>query len=150
MFWDRWKNHVLSDRFRSSEVTFPRECTLEYMHWYLRVSHPYVQNPKFRSTYDAGQSSYSSAPSISNDPRLVGALRYLEPIVDCGSGSTPLYDDMYHMVEESVHLLNDLRLDPLVASQDTIALTASDRHTLRTFFRRECRNSRNYMKERHL
>lgn len=110
------------------------------MHWYLQVSHPYVQNPEFWSTYDVGQSSYSSASSILDDPRLGGALRYLEPIVDRGSGSTPSYDGMYHAVKEFVHLLHDLRLDPPATSQDTTAPAASDKCTLRTFFRHKRRN----------
>lgn len=78
---------------------------------------------------------------MSDDPRLVGALRYLKPIVDHGSSSTP-YDDIYYAVEESVHLLRDLRLDH-VASQDTTTLVAFERRTLHTFFLRKHRNSRN-------
>lgn len=84
-------------------------------------------------------SPHTLAPLMSDDPRLVGALGYLEPIIDRGSGSTPL-DDMYHAIEESVHLLCDLRLDLLAASQDTTALAASDRLT---FFRRNRHNFKN-------
>lgn len=68
-----------------------------------------------------------------DDPRLIGALGYLEPIIDRGSGSTP-YDDIYHVVEESVHLIHDLRLDLPPVSQDKNAPIASERRTLHTFF----------------
>lgn len=77
-----------------------------------------------------------------DDPCLVGALGYLEPIIDRGSSSTP-YDDIYHVVEESVHLLRDLRLDLPAASRDTTAPVAFEGCTLHTCFHHKHHNSEN-------
>lgn len=79
---------------------------------------------------------------MSDDPCLFGALGFLEPIVECGSSSTLPYD-MYHAIEESVHLLHDLRLDPPAASQYKLAPAASNKGTLHTFFRHNRPNSIN-------
>lgn len=143
IFWSRWENYLLSDRFRSREVAFSRECILEYMQWYLQVSHPYVQNPDSRFTYDIGQSSHTSASLVLDDPRLVGVLGHLEPMVDHDSGSRPSYDNLYHVVQESVHLIHDLRLDPPDTAQYTTTPSTSERCTFRNFFRRKCHNSEN-------
>lgn len=142
MFWDCWENHLLSGRFQSCEVPFLREYIPEYVQWYLRVSHMYMQNPESRSTYNVGQSSHTRAPSMSDDPCLVGALGYLKPIVDRGFGYTP-YDDIYHVVEESIHLLHNLILDLYLASQDITTPTAFERRNLHTFFCCKHRNSKN-------
>lgn len=148
MFWKSLENHMLSDRLRSREVYFLEECTLEYIHWYLRVFHLYVQNPEFWSTYDVGQSSYTSATSMLDDSCLVGALGYLEPIVDHGYGSTPTYDNMYDAIEESVHLFRDLRVDLPVASKIQLLQLLLISALYKVFFGCKRHNSKLYERER--
>lgn len=101
-----------------------------------------MQNLESQSTYDASQSSHTSASSVLDDPRLVGALGHLEPMVDHDSGSRASYDNLYHAVQESVHL-HDLRLDPHDATQDTTAPSTSERCTFYNFFCRKRHNSEN-------
>lgn len=142
--WQSWDNHVLSSRARSSEVAFPGDCILEYLHWYTRVSHPYVQNPEFRSTYNVVQSSNTSAPSMPADPRHICPLGLLDPIVKCSVGSTPP-DDMFYAIKETIHLLCNIVLDLATAPADPQAPTAPAAYnirTIRTFFRKH-HNDRN-------
>lgn len=44
----QWQSHVLAERLRSVPVRDPWDCNEEYLDWYLRVSHPHVQNPAHR------------------------------------------------------------------------------------------------------
>ncbi|PRQ32170.1 putative protein-serine/threonine phosphatase [Rosa chinensis] len=43
--WQRWRDHVLADANRSTPVKFSYDCTPEYLSWYQKITHPYVQHP---------------------------------------------------------------------------------------------------------
>ena len=41
-----WRDHLLASRSRSKPVKEPWDCTIDYMGWLKKVTHPIVQNPK--------------------------------------------------------------------------------------------------------
>lgn len=47
--WGVWQSHVLLVEHRSVPSRFRDDCAPDYMDWYARVSHRYVQNPDHRS-----------------------------------------------------------------------------------------------------
>ena len=47
---ENWHNHILNPTQRSVPVTYPWECTSNYMDWFLKITHPYIQIPNLRTT----------------------------------------------------------------------------------------------------
>ena len=47
---DNWSNHILNPAQRSVPVTNSWECESNYMDWFLKITHPYIQVPGLRTT----------------------------------------------------------------------------------------------------
>ncbi|KAM7531213.1 hypothetical protein LguiB_034623 [Lonicera macranthoides] len=47
---NNWSNHLLNEAQRSVPVKFPWECEPNYMDWFLKITHPFIQAPKQRTT----------------------------------------------------------------------------------------------------
>ncbi|KAK9123890.1 hypothetical protein Sjap_013492 [Stephania japonica] len=45
--WERWQDHVLSTRSRGNRATYACEATPEYIPWFLKISHPTIENPEY-------------------------------------------------------------------------------------------------------
>ncbi|KAK9124010.1 hypothetical protein Sjap_013612 [Stephania japonica] len=45
--WERWQDHVLSARSRGNRATYACEAASEYIPWFLKISHPTIENPKY-------------------------------------------------------------------------------------------------------
>ncbi|KAK9137979.1 hypothetical protein Sjap_008573 [Stephania japonica] len=43
--WERWQDHVLSARSRGNRATYACEAAPEYIPWFLKISHPTIENP---------------------------------------------------------------------------------------------------------
>lgn len=67
--WERWHNHVLSPIERGQSAAHPWDCAPNYMEWFLRVSHPIIQNPVHRSTFNPRVEESQGSSSI--DTQLV-------------------------------------------------------------------------------
>ncbi|KAL3619208.1 hypothetical protein CASFOL_036778 [Castilleja foliolosa] len=61
--FDRWPAHVLPDETFIRRAVPPWECVPTYMAWYLRSSHPIIQNPEKRSL-----GSWRSTTTTTTDP----------------------------------------------------------------------------------
>ena len=46
---NNWSNHLLNETQRSVPVKFPWECDPNYMDWFLKITHRYVQVLKLRT-----------------------------------------------------------------------------------------------------
>ncbi|KAM7465188.1 hypothetical protein LguiB_012750 [Lonicera macranthoides] len=47
---NNWSDHLLNESRRSVPAKFSWECEANYMDWYLKITHPYVQVPRLRTT----------------------------------------------------------------------------------------------------
>lgn len=47
---ENWQNHLLAESSRSVPVKEPWDCTHDYLPWFYKITHPYVQNPVNRLT----------------------------------------------------------------------------------------------------
>ena len=70
--WERRHNHLLSLMERGQPAAHPWDCAPNYMEWFLRVSHPIIQNLVHRSTFNPRVEESQGSSSI--DPRLVWCL----------------------------------------------------------------------------
>ena len=43
--WERWRNHLLAIEDRGEKAQFEFLATPDYLPWYLKVSHPIIENP---------------------------------------------------------------------------------------------------------
>ena len=64
-----WHDHLLAGRSRSKPVKEPWDCTIDYMDWFKKVTHPIVQNPK------------NSSGSVWSVPGATGTLGDLDKMV---------------------------------------------------------------------
>ena len=63
-YWESWEDHVLSQAHRGHRVQHAWECSPDYLEWFVRISHPRVQNPDRHSHYHPNEDQVDPTPRV--------------------------------------------------------------------------------------
>ncbi|KAK1258499.1 hypothetical protein QJS04_geneDACA017288 [Acorus gramineus] len=94
---EQWENGLLGPKTRGSQVQRPWDTVPEYMGWFERVSHRFVQNPDKRRFLAMRASS--AQMTISSDEEWVDA-REIAGDGDCNGSQTSVAGDVANRREE--------------------------------------------------
>ncbi|KAK9100245.1 hypothetical protein Scep_023675 [Stephania cephalantha] len=118
--WERWRNHLLAPEVRGDKAEFEFFATLDYLPWFLKVSHPVITNPSHEDEDMLATTIADNELLERNRRALDAALRWMDlPPELCTIESART------MASEIVNFLSGRSLGPTTTSTTPATATGT-------------------------